>query len=360
MLTCKVCGGSRIISTEEIDVFVCRDCGCQYSLIDVQRMTQGCRTIPESLLTRARAAVPTPAVASRDFEIVGGVLKAYRGQALDVTVPAGVAAIGDEAFKDLKGIRSVTLPDGVTEIGKHAFAGCERLAEIRLPAGLRKIGVDAFGNCRALQHIDFPDSVAEIGACAFFQCASLQSIELPESLTRIDNRAFVSCVALQSVRIPDRVTAIGEAAFRDCQGLQSVTLPKCLRTIGRSAFINCLSLRSVTIPEGVTEIEIGFCAFHSGSELQSLWIPDSFESWDEEAADKAFFLHVLRKVSLPRRRGMPDASVFPNAQVEYRDKAEEEQLRLQRRRQGLCEFCGGAFQGLFSKTCSRCGRKKSY
>ena len=34
--------------------------------------------------------------------------------------------------------------------------------------------------------------------------------------------------------------------------------------------------------------------------------------------------------------------------------------RQQRRLQGVCQHCGGSFKGLFTKTCSNCGRKKDY
>ena len=32
----------------------------------------------------------------------------------------------------------------------------------------------------------------------------------------------------------------------------------------------------------------------------------------------------------------------------------------QRKRQGLCQYCGGEFTGLFSKKCVKCGKPKDY
>ena len=43
-------------------------------------------------------------------------------------------------------------------------------------------------------------------------------------------------------------------------------------------------------------------------------------------------------------------------------KAEDGVLRIRRgrRAEGVCQYCGGAFKGLFTKTCSYCGIKKDY
>ncbi len=37
----------------------------------------------------------------------------------------------------------------------------------------------------------------------------------------------------------------------------------------------------------------------------------------------------------------------------------EEKARFWRN-QGLCQYCGGSFTGIFSKKCSSCGRPKDY
>ena len=40
--------------------------------------------------------------------------------------------------------------------------------------------------------------------------------------------------------------------------------------------------------------------------------------------------------------------------------AEQAEQQFMWRRSGLCQHCGGKFKGLFTKTCSNCGRKKDY
>jgi len=42
--------------------------------------------------------------------------------------------------------------------------------------------------------------------------------------------------------------------------------------------------------------------------------------------------------------------------------SEQENARkaIRFRRDGLCQHCGGSFKGLFTKTCTKCGKKKDY
>ena len=42
------------------------------------------------------------------------------------------------------------------------------------------------------------------------------------------------------------------------------------------------------------------------------------------------------------------------------EQEEQRQLQSNRRQQGVCQHCGGAFKGLFTKKCSDCGIEKDY
>ncbi|MDR2052602.1 MAG: leucine-rich repeat domain-containing protein [Treponema sp.] len=103
-------------------------------------------------LVLCAAAVWNIAAQQGDFEISGGVLAEYRGDAAEVRVPNGVTAIGERAFS-YTGIRSVILPAGLTAIGEGAFSECESLSSITLPAGLTAIGEYVFDDCYNLESI---------------------------------------------------------------------------------------------------------------------------------------------------------------------------------------------------------------
>lgn len=63
----------------------------------------------------------------------------------DLTLPASLTAIRDEAFRGISA-RRVLLPDNVAEIGDYAFADCASLEQIYIPASVRQIGAHAFDN----------------------------------------------------------------------------------------------------------------------------------------------------------------------------------------------------------------------
>jgi hypothetical protein len=67
---------------------------------------------------------------SQDFRMNGTVLVRYNGNAANVTILAGVTAIGDGAFNNCVTLTSVTIPSSVTSIGGSAFDGCRNLRTV--------------------------------------------------------------------------------------------------------------------------------------------------------------------------------------------------------------------------------------
>ena len=50
-------------------------------------------------------------------------------------------------------------------------------------------------------------------------------------------------------------------------------------------------------------------------------------------------------------------------QKEYEEIKKQEEINKQQeqyRNAGVCQYCGGSFKGLFTKTCTECGKKKDY
>ncbi len=59
-----------------------------------------------------------------DFLISGGVLVAYRGNSVEVTIPEGVRVIAGGAFEDHEEIKTLILPKSLQSIDEKAFSGC--------------------------------------------------------------------------------------------------------------------------------------------------------------------------------------------------------------------------------------------
>lgn len=90
---------------------------------------------------------------------IGFKLKAEFGKA-DMTLPASLTAIADEAFYGMP-VSSVYCPDGMKTIGAKAFANCKSLRKIRIPASVSTINANAFTGCTNLTIYGAKGSAAE-------------------------------------------------------------------------------------------------------------------------------------------------------------------------------------------------------
>ena len=204
-----------------------------------------------------------------DFEIVNGVLVAYRGTKTEVVIPASVTEIGPSVFEAPEEgeegveITKVTIPASVTKIDDRAFYGCQ-LTEVIFEAG---------------------SALRQIGESAFAYCTKLPEIVLPEGVEIIGVRAFDGDSRLSEIAIPASVTAIGAYAFNLCNGLKSVQfasgLNSRLKTIGESAFYECYRLTQIAIPEGV--VSIGNNALRISRGLTHVSLPSTLEQMGTEA-----------------------------------------------------------------------------
>ena len=306
------------------------------SFIDTQPTFELRKEVPQKL------DILQPEYDPKDFKIVKGGLKKYKGRSSVVAIPDNVTRIGADAFSGCTGLTSVTIPDSVTSIGNSAFSGCKGLTSITIPDSVTSIGNWAFRYCEKLQDIYITDIAAwcnisgldnlmDYGSSnkkLYINNELATSITIPDSVTSIGHRAFCGCSGLTSVTIPDSVTSIGYDAFYNtawynnqpdglvyagkvaykykgtapwctsivlkegtlgigayvfygCEGLTSITIPNSVTSIGNNAFSGCEGLTSITIPNSVTSI--GNNAFSGCEGLTSIIIPDSMTSIGSQA-----------------------------------------------------------------------------
>ena len=264
-------------------------------------------------------------------------ITAYDGESEHVVVPAQleglpVTVIDDDVFSYRNGIKSVVLPEGLKKIGEFAFWACYDLLDLTVPASVTEIGDDAFTvtnplfvlhteegsyaqtyaleeavlfategtviNERGMQD-DFayvvldgegvitdyeggktqvvtPQKVSQypvkaIGPAAF-DYGKQTSITISEGVERIGNQAFYWNSAT-SILLPAGLKEIGSEAFLSAD-ITQITLPEGLEKIGNSTFEECWYLDSVTLPEGL--ISIGDSAFR-GCPLGELTLPSTLK-----------------------------------------------------------------------------------
>ena len=161
--------------------------------------------------------------------------------------------------------------ENISTIGNYAFAGLSEVTEITLPTTVYEIGDYAFKNCAGIKSIEIPDSL-ELGIIStgmFSGCTSLETIKLPDNIQKIENYAFANCKSLRSFIVPKDVTQISEGTFLNCESLSSITLGDEITSIGNSAFIGC-NLTEIQLPSGIESI--GEDAF-AGNKFTEIIIP---------------------------------------------------------------------------------------
>ena len=96
----------------------------------------------------------------------------YNGIRDNVVVPEfidgrNVTSIGSGAFAGWNG-QSITLPNSVTSIGDYAFINCSGLRSVRMGNGVGRIGNYAFSVCPNLVNIFFPGNAPTVGPDVFY------------------------------------------------------------------------------------------------------------------------------------------------------------------------------------------------
>jgi hypothetical protein len=140
-----------------------------------------------------------------------------------VTFPGSIKTIGEFAFENCNSLASATLPEHLETIGVYAFAWCA-LKTVDIPAGVSAIGENAFaGNPLTAINVAPGNTAYCSPEGILFDYAKTQLIQypgkkrqtvyaIPAGVTAIMERAFGNDY-LTTVAIPSSVTAIGGYAF---------------------------------------------------------------------------------------------------------------------------------------------------
>ena len=134
-------------------------------------------------------------------------------------LPSTLTTIGDSAFYDCTGLKTINLVEGLTAIPAYCFYNCTSLSELVLPSTVTSVGNYAFYNCTGLRTITMNEGLKSIGSYAFYGCDGVLSLVLNEGLETISSNAFSNCDNLKAVELPSTVTTIGENTFDGCSKL---------------------------------------------------------------------------------------------------------------------------------------------
>lgn len=236
-----------------------------------------------------------------------------------VSIPEGVTAIGEGAFRRCLGLKSVSLPSTLARIGPRAFEQCARLRDAGLPANLTTIHDFTFAWCSDLERLVIPPGVTSIGKHAFSECSGATELSLPATVRVIGQGAFARCRNLKKATIPAALSSIPRYAFADCSRLGSVTIPEGVTRIDWYAFFHCDSLKEITIPSSMTGI--GYGAFQGcGNMKRATFTGDAPAMEDSVFANTAASFKVLfhkgkSGFKTPTWHGYPSLAIFPEQEI---------------------------------------------
>ena len=137
---------------------------------------------------------------------------------ISVELPSSLIRIDKSAFAGCMYLSSINIPGPLTEISSPLFSSCCISTPIKneFPQSLIDVGEEAFKNCRGLTELVFPSELASIGARAFFHCESLNKIKLSKAIK------FIGFAAFASTKIKD---IYYEGTFEEFCAIKTTCLP---------------------------------------------------------------------------------------------------------------------------------------
>ena len=226
-------------------------------------------------------------------------LLGYNGNDLDIVIPEGITAIGENVFASNTKIRSVVIPYTVTSIGAKAFNSCKGLVTIEIGANVASIGSDAFTGCDHLYDIHNRSSLSLTKGNYDYGRIALNAKSIDSGMVDINNFIEDDNLIIYSmgeelylikyygtdvdIEIPEGVTEICYEAFREQYSIKSVVIPASVKYIGAYAFYNCNKIDSLYFAEGSQLVEIYARAFYGCYNLGEVILPAHLKRIDEYA-----------------------------------------------------------------------------
>ena len=204
--------------------------------------------------------------------------------------------VPDKIFQNCKNLQHVDLSN-MTEIGKWAFNSCA-LTEITIPASVTIIREEAFEGCSALKTLKFEAGTTELvlKELAFFGCGNMDLADdgvLPSRIISIADHTFEKC-GITKLTLPqndkltgvkgklefngvqtDNMGALGYGAFMGCSKLTHLTIPANVKVINEVVFQNC-NLQNVTFADATKITEIQKYAFTNNQNLTGIFANKDF------------------------------------------------------------------------------------
>ncbi len=255
----------------------------------------------------------------------------FMSQIKEITIPASVEVIKDEAFKSSFELNEVIFKGELPDIEGDAFDSCTFLYKIK--CGDKCYGTfddlkdDIIEHRKKRQKVFFypddlkldvykeevriivlkhdteevkdfelayfpnafqvvlPETLKKIGYGAFLGCKKIKYINLPPNLESIKSQAFYGCESIEKLIIPSRITYIQDETFKYCKSLKKLFLPDGMGGFDMNSLIGCDKLKELELPNTVTGIgknhsffpDVLYCGERLCEYIKSLNVYNDFE-----------------------------------------------------------------------------------
>ncbi len=247
------CPGCGLIYTEQEEIpatgkHTWDDNGvCTGCTAEKPRPTEGLQYTPNSdgtayELSGMGTATATDIVIADEYEglpVTAIKARAFSGRRdlTSVTIPATIAAIGEDAFRDCEGLTAVHISD---------LSAWSRL-NLYLTSNPLYYAHNLYLDGTLLTYLEIPADVEIIGRYAFAGCTSLTKITIPEGVTEISSDAFILCENVVEVTLPAGLKVIRRGAFSYCENLAGIAIPRSVQNIEAGVFEGCKKLSEITV-----------------------------------------------------------------------------------------------------------------
>ena len=148
-----------------------------------------------------------------------------------LTIPERVTKIGEGAFSNLEGLKTIIIPGTCKEIANNAFAYNPTLETVIMEDGVEKIGEDAFKSCTNLTTVEMPHTITDVGSRCFRDDTNLEKVKLSNNLKILNNQVFCACTKLKNIELSENLEQISTECFVGT-GITEIKFPANLKTIG--------------------------------------------------------------------------------------------------------------------------------
>ncbi|MBQ0056566.1 MAG: leucine-rich repeat domain-containing protein [Bacteroidales bacterium] len=179
------------------------------------------------------------------YTVTGVSEYAFAGSSItSIYLPPTAKTIGQCAFKDCTGLRSINAGEGawsnnmggITAFSDSLFKGCTKLEDLSIYAGIKGLGRHTFDGCTNIRYVYVSNDNE------YFSSNDQDNVLYNKALSRI--YLYPAARRGEEYKAPASVVNVYNSAFNSCKYLKRVNLPGIV-SVFPYGFCNCDSLESI-------------------------------------------------------------------------------------------------------------------